>query len=124
MSESTQEMLEACCREWQKRLRLQDWKVEISWCHRWEIEPAQAQVAYCCEKKHARIRIGRPAEYEPSESGLDDVECHIVHELLHLHFWWLDECERGSGDHIVREHAINLVSQALVAAKREVGDGR
>lgn len=113
----TQDQLCAECKEWQWRLRLQDWKVEVRWCSRWEIEPSQAQVAYCKEKKHARITIGRPEEYDPSESGVKDWEHHLVHELLHLHFWWDKELEKGTAEYDLHEQAINTIAEALVGLK-------
>ena len=122
MEQVTQEQLEMCCRKWQERLRLQDWKVEIRPVPRWEIEPSQAQVAYCVEKKHARISIGRTDEYDPCESGIGDVEQHLVHELLHLHFWWLEQGEKGAPRYVLHEHAINLIAEALMEAHRGEGN--
>lgn len=71
--------------EWQTRLRLEDWDIRIQIVDPRAIADAHADNTWSTHKKTAEIRIASDA---PSKKDLVD---SIVHELLHLHFFWVKE---------------------------------
>lgn len=69
---------------WQKRLRLEDWDIRVQIVDPRIAPDAEAEVTWNYHKKTAEIRI---ASDSTNQKELTD---SIVHELLHLHFWWAD----------------------------------
>lgn len=120
MEQVTQEQLEATCREWQKRLRLQDWNVRPEWKRANEAGENLAMIYPRIDHKSADMWVVRPEDFEEDRTYSRDWEHHIVHELLHLHWHFLGT-EHPQKDLI--EQAVELTAQALVAAKREKPDG-
>ena len=117
MSEQvTQEILEQTCREWQDRLRLRDWNIEVELVDSRDI-PGVACLQPSADYKMARLQVGRPEHFQGSCAIARDWEHSIVHELLHLHFAdWQTNDEREA---TAQEQAINLIASALVGLARE-----
>jgi hypothetical protein len=80
----TIEQLETACAEWQRRLRLQDWDIDIEICRHWDLEP-QAQCTISQELKHATIRIKEVNDMQCNSKAYGDMEHNLLHELLHIH---------------------------------------
>lgn len=119
----TDAQLQALCEVWQKRLRLQDWRIvcEIKRAHEMP-EGAQACVNPTFALKQAEIWIVDPIDYL-SDAFEQHIEQSLVHELLHLHLWWPeldDKTERG----LAFEQGIDLIGWALVEGYGKQGNSR
>ena len=116
----TKEKLQAMFAEWQKRLRLQDWKiyVEISRDRDMKFEGNGGEVHWQIEAKQAVINIIDPIDYPPNTMAEQDMEQTLVHELLHLHFAPFD-AEHNTPADVAQEQAIHAIAEALVKLKRE-----
>jgi hypothetical protein len=113
--------LTALCREWQERLRLQDWDIEILYVPSHEIADGHrgAQIQWFAEKRFAKIKVLDPAGYRPDNFVDYDEELSVVHELVHLHL--IGAWPEGTlADPIEAEEvAVHRLSEALVKLKRE-----
>jgi len=118
----TQEQLQQACREWQRRLRLEDWRVTVrfqDWVSMSTIGRS-GEVQWNLQAKSAVISIlppGQRCDGNP-EMAEGDWERTLVHELLHLHLAAWDTCD-GSLEDAAQEQAINAMSEALVTLARE-----
>lgn len=118
----TQSMLESLTKEWQKRLRLQDWDVKVGFKRHYDMnDPAnEAEMQMNSSLKRARVRLSNPADY-CNEFWPYDVEGALVHELLHIHFESMEHgIPKDDPRDIAKEQAIDLIALALVNAKRGV----
>lgn len=110
----TAKQLQRLCRDWQRRLRLQDWVIEV----RLEKPDSPTDYGYSDVDYHDRLAIVTimpPAALPKSATAnYRDLEQTLVHELLHIYFDALP-----GGELKDREQAINAIAQALVTAKRE-----
>ncbi|WP_028983321.1 hypothetical protein [Sporolactobacillus terrae] len=101
---------------WQKRLRLQDWLIDLKITRKRDMEfDSQGECNYNLLKKMAVIRIVDSVDYDACAAFPQDMEWCLVHELLHLHFAPL-HVER---DDEAEEQAVDLISNALVTVARE-----
>lgn len=120
MSEITRETLEARCREWQRRLRLQDWKVTATFDTWHSLDDRSGAISYNLQHKIAKVRVMDPRHYCDHWDADDrDWENHLIHELLHLHFapFWVMEAD-DKLKFEAQELAINLLTGALLDLKR------
>lgn len=121
----TQAELNRLCRKWQKRLRLEDWRIKVyraAGLTQWgKISPDRAaKTAIIYIRDQDKTPLGTFDE----DSGIDgefaqDEETVLVHELMHLHTWPFDKTEEGTEGAIAVEVCVNLVAEALVALDRE-----
>lgn len=112
-----QEQLETLLAEWQKRLRLQDWVINIKFDPQLLSQDRCGEVNFLSSKKRARIGI-LPPELIGERMSYPGVEATIIHELLHLHCSLFDSDFRVDSSELAGEEVlINLVSQALWEAK-------
>ena len=81
----TKEQLEHACEVWQKRLRLQDWDIDIEVCRHWEID-SQGSCRVSPELKWACIRIQEVSDSEGDTKAHYDMEHTLLHEMLHIQF--------------------------------------
>ncbi|MBD8007456.1 hypothetical protein [Bacillus norwichensis] len=83
----TQAQLEQKLKEWQQRLRLQDWIIKVGIVREKQfcVADRAAEVVWTLEKKMASIRILDPLDYPEDCMEPQDMESSLVHELLHLH---------------------------------------
>lgn len=109
-TDSPIEHLRALCDKWQRRLRLEDWKIDLRLVRHYELEPGTAgNFTPVLERKEAVIKI--LVAGDRFESCLQTTEEQtLVHELLHCHFesFWYH------GKRTEMEQAINLIADALV----------
>lgn len=121
-----QATLEARCAYWQKRLRLQDWEIDVTLQRQREFanEDAIGWVLPFDEQKKARIRLLDSVDWPEGNSGFTphlDHEYTLVHELLHIHFWkGANESEDNPQAHLVDELGVFLVAHTLVQLDREL----
>jgi hypothetical protein len=121
----TQEQLEQACREWQKRLRLQDWEVAVKFTD-WGSFSILGRCGECSrnlQHRFASISVLRPEQYrdDAGECAPADWEMTLVHELLECHFAPFkadDGLERTA-----QEQVINALADTLVGLKREAVGG-
>lgn len=115
MTEST---LIKLATKWQKRLRLQDWKVKVSFGNYGDIE-ADATTTYQPKLKIAKIQICTEESRRTKDPMIDpyDPEQFLVHELLHLTHAGIDSFDGVAQDHF--EVAIDTTAWALINAIRE-----
>jgi hypothetical protein len=123
----SEEQLQTKLKEWQKRLRLQDWiiKVRIARIHELQ-EGSMAQVRSTLLNKTAMILILDSNDYEPGLMLPQDMENSLVHELLHLHLEPIHL--EDDSKQVAVEQAIECITSGLLAAHREnailTSDGR
>lgn len=115
----TEKELQKLCREWQKRLRLQDWDVKVFVKRESQFinENAAGECSWQLAKKLAVIRILDPIDYGSNLAWPQDQEATLVHELLHLHFAPF-AAKDDTPEDTAQEQAIDLIARALVELKR------
>lgn len=112
--------LRRLCREWQKRLRLQDWKVNAR-LGRWEVMECDGRIRAALPLKCADMMILDPKDSAARNSPWEyDLEATVIHELLHLHIETFAPRDQESPEYRDMEQAVELIAQALVALKRRV----
>lgn len=105
------------CATWQRRLRLQDWDVELT-IQRARDMPEDGLQGFCSQhetKRRAYIALVDPVDADPGW----DWEVTLVHELLHVP---MSEVLKGdyrkSPEGIAAERFIDAQARALVAGYR------
>ena len=100
-------------RLWQKRLRLEDWKVEARLVRSTELKPdTLGNLKWNSVAHTATIKVLNPADYDlPPADVPDDIEYTIVHELVHLQ---LSALPRDLNRKDVEEQVVNKISDALM----------
>ena len=122
----TQDKLEALCREWQFRLGLTEWKVQVKLRRHYEMSEkgSWGECEWNAVRRTARISILDPADADPNGILPYDPEETLVHELLHLHAAsFAGHIERDSYQYHLMEHAIDSIAAALISLKRGCGSG-
>ncbi|MBD2771150.1 hypothetical protein [Iningainema tapete] len=106
------------CTQWQQRLKLQDWDVNVKIVSLREMgESLSGSVTYNIGKKIADIKLIKPEDYPCDSMRPQDMEETLVHELLHLHFAPLG-IENDTPEQLAEEQAINALAKALIQFKR------
>ncbi len=107
------EFLEQKLASWQKRLKLDEWKITVTLTPRAALKPGTLGGIKWDKKKHtAAIAIIAPADYHMTEAAmLDDMEFTIVHELVHLELASLPKSEASRS---TEEFAVNQLADALL----------
>lgn len=95
---------------WQKRLRLEDWDIRVSIVDPKEIPNEHAEVDFSWSKHTADLKISSDAK------NFRELTDSIVHELLHLHFWW-EETEGVRSD--LLELAFTRVCDVIAEQEEE-----
>lgn len=117
----TNKQLQALCRTWQKRLRLQDWVITCRFA------ASQRESGHCLGEsevstilKQSRIRVCPLDKADPDWMGNHDIEMTLVHELLHLHTAYVEPLFKGNdlAEKSV-ETAIDSIAEALVKGYRK-----
>lgn len=101
--------------EWQRRLRLQDWIIDLKLERGFVMGELIGKVQPYTHNKRAVISLLDPEDYSPTDLLPYDMECVLIHELLHLHFWPLT---KRDGENEFEEQAINAIAEALIALDR------
>jgi len=103
---------------WQKRLRLEDWKVDVKIVRIWELEQGTlGHIDWSIPHKTATIKVLNPADYElPKDKIPADMELSIVHELVHLH---LSVLPLNKSSRNAEEQVVSMIADALVSLEHE-----
>ena len=127
MTTTDVEVMRSLCREWQERLGLLHWHINLRIERHFNMpDNIWGNCSWTLSTLKATIKILHPEDYDPDLEGLDerDMEQILVHEILHLHFAPFDETPKDSDGNfassrgIMQEQAIEQISQALVNLKR------
>jgi len=113
--------LQDLCREWQQRLRLEDWDVSARFARMTDKVEGFADISASSSNRVARILLRNSDDIPSNWLGVTDLEVTLVHELLHLPASGFDsgfKQKEDSPEHIALELFIERCAQALVAAKR------
>lgn len=125
MSENPiQDEARALCDEWQKRLRLQDWRISVDVLRHYRMPETVCEggteAAHMVKHRHtkqAEITICHPDDVHPETPDKPaSLEQSIIHELLHIHMDAWDP-EPDCSDYWEMECAINLIADAMVALR-------
>ena len=108
----TEEQTQDWLRTWQKRLRLEDWKIEVKIVRIWELEHGTlGHIDWSTPRKEAVIKVLNPADYElPPDKIPADMELSIIHELVHLHLSVLPLTKASRG---AEEQVVTMIADAL-----------
>ena len=98
-------------KSWQKRLGLDDWNLSLQVVRQTAINPnAWGSSHWDARAKTATIQVLDPRDYNLKGTDLRlDMECTIVHELVHIQVSPLD-----ARDVHVREDVVNKIMAALL----------
>ncbi len=119
----TIKQLESMCKTWQKRLRIQDWDIELEVLNRKQmIDRTDSDVLGACHcyptKKKANIVLLTPSDTNPNE---DDIEVILVHEMLHVVMPVQDlkiKIDDNDQTYITYERIVDQLARSLVGAYR------
>jgi hypothetical protein len=102
---------------WQKRLKLDDWHINIIMSHPSSLKPRTlGNIHWDADKKSAVIRVLDASDYKLAfRDMLDDMEFTVVHELIHLELSSLPRSEASRRD---EEYAVNQIADALLKLDR------
>jgi len=109
----TEDQTQGWLRVWQKRLRLEDWKIEVKIVRIWELEQGTlGHIDWSTPHHTAVIKVLNPADYElPADKIPADMELSIVHELVHLH---LSVLPLNKSSRVAEEQVVSMIADALV----------
>lgn len=98
-------------RFWQKRLGLEDWNLTVRLARQSEIDPDAWGIAEWDPDTHTgTISVLDPRDYNLKGGDMRlDMECTIVHELVHIQVSPLAARDAG-----VREEVVNRIMAALL----------
>src|SRR6266542_269622 len=104
-------------RLWQKRLRLEDWKVDVKIVRIWDLEQGTlGHIDWSVPHRTATIKVLNPADYElPKDKIAADMELSIVHELVHLH---LSVLPLNKSTRNAEEQVVSMLADALISLER------
>ena len=109
----TEDRAQDWLRLWQKRLRLEDWKIDVKIVRIWDLEQGTlGHIDWSTTHHTAMIKVLNPADYElPPDKIPADMELSIVHELVHLH---LSVLPLNKSSRNVEEQVVSMIADALV----------
>ena len=110
--------VQAICRVWQERLRLQDWDIHCQLVRGFRLTEAVAEVETSDPKRTAWIRVMNPADYHPDFLLPYDPERSVVHELLHI----LLRPIAQEAETLAEEQLVHQLSGTLVSLYRSRPD--
>jgi hypothetical protein len=98
-------------RSWQKRLGMEEWRLTVRLVRQWNLDKnTWGNAEWDPAEKTGTISVLDPADYNLKGGGLRlDMECTIVHELVHIQVAPLD-----ARDENVREDVVNRIMTALL----------
>ncbi|MBY9081004.1 hypothetical protein KIH86_07615 [Paenibacillus sp. HN-1] len=119
----SEEQLREKCAEWQKILRLQDWVVVtgITRERDMNLKNCNANISINLDHRSANIQLIDPVDYDPDELFPQDMEKHLVHELLHIHLFPMTKSYEGIMA-MFEEQAINMIADSIITLYRRGGE--
>jgi hypothetical protein len=109
---SLETRLDRQLRFWQKRLGLEDWSLKVRVVRQAEIDPnSWGASEWDSDSRSGVISVLDPRDYNLKGGNLKvDMECTIVHELVHIQVSPL-----STHDEQVREEVVNRIMAALMS---------
>ena len=103
---------------WQKRLKLEDWRLTATLVRASELKPGTlGNIRWDTPSKTAAIKVLCPEDYKLAfPQALRDMEFTVVHELVHLQLSVLPRSEASRG---AEERTVNQLTQALLDLARK-----
>ena len=103
---------------WQRRLRLEDWKIDVKIVRIWDLEQGTlGHIDWSIPHKTATIKVLNPSDYElPKDKIPTDMELSIVHELVHLH---LSALPLNKASRNAEEQVVSMIADALVSLEHQ-----
>ncbi|WP_295356818.1 hypothetical protein [uncultured Succiniclasticum sp.] len=120
MVETRLQELQTLCAEWQERLHLQEWNINVNILpkNRMDSEDTDGEIWHSIESVDAAINLLDPADARGRQCPYD-MEVVLVHELLHTLFLPFAPEDENSLKHKFMERAIERIAHVLVEMKRE-----
>lgn len=97
----TEDDLKALCQFWQKRFKLDAWEITLEIVPARDIPEEDAHISYCSHQRTATLQLADDL------SSLEEVHEMVVHELLHLFFFFI---EPKTVQHILEEQAVHTIA--------------
>jgi hypothetical protein len=106
--------IEDWLKSWQKRLHLEDWRIDARIVRATELKPDTLGNPKWNTLNHtAAIKVLSPLDYETTPAEIiEDMEYTVVHELVHLQ---LSVLPRDLNKRDVEEVVVNKISDALMS---------
>jgi hypothetical protein len=113
----TDEMVNNWIRIWQKRLALEEWKIDVKIVRIWELpQNAVANIHWSIPGKRATVKVLNSVDSTLKKSEIvDDTELSVVHELIHLSMAKLPLDPNHTEQ---EEETVKKISTALLALER------
>jgi|HubBroStandDraft_1064217.scaffolds.fasta_scaffold60367_2 hypothetical protein len=116
-------------KRWQRMLRLQHWRIKISYGRTREMiadDGHSGSISWgrCTMNDNhlrARVMVLHPDDYD-DDDGREEIEQTVVHELLHIQMIGMRDAIKGpdpAGD-VVEEQVINVNADLLVGLYRQL----
>ena len=104
-------------RKWQNILNLRDWQLNVKICTGGFDEESThlAEVHSEAQNRRAVIHLRQPGTFQSEYKR--DMELDLVHELVHVVFWWLS-VEDNEAFAILNEQSIESTAQAFITIDR------
>jgi hypothetical protein len=98
-------------RSWQKRLGMEEWRLTVRLVRQKDLDKnTWGNAEWDPDEKTGTISVLDPLDYNLKGGGLRlDMECTIVHELVHIQVSPLD-----ARDETIREDVVNRIMTALL----------
>ena len=109
----TEIQVDSWLKAWQKRLHLDDWRIEARIVRSTDLKPETlGNLKWNVVNHTATIKVLNPVDYELAATEIpEDIEYTIVHELVHLQ---LSVLPRDLNKKDVEESVVNKISDALM----------
>jgi len=105
---------------WQHRLKLEEWSINVVVSKPSDLRPGTlGNIHWDAEKKTAVIRVldaPDSATDQQIAAAVAEMECTIVHELVHLDLALLPKTDASRSD---EEYAVNHLAEALLELDRK-----
>jgi hypothetical protein len=102
---------------WQKRLALEDWKIDVKIVRVWELpDNAVANIHWSLPTHRATVKVLNAVDSTLKKSEIvDDTELSVVHELVHLS---MAKLPLDPNHTELEEETVKKLSVALVALEK------
>jgi hypothetical protein len=114
----TEAQIAGWVKRWQKRLSLDDWKIEARIVRLWQLPKGTvANIHWSLPRKHATIKVLDSIDSTVAKSEIvRDTELSVVHELVHLS---MAKLPLDSNNTELEEEAVKKISAALLALDKQ-----
>jgi hypothetical protein len=114
----TEAQIAGWVKRWQKRLSLEDWKIEAKIVRLWQLPKGTvANIHWSLPRKQATIKVLDSIDSTVAKSEIvRDTELSVVHELIHLS---MAKLPLDSANTELEEEAVKKISAALLALDQQ-----